>query len=401
VNKQRRYTTTFLLVFAINCLVFAQDSTRRAVVPQNSPGASVGNPNLTVPPIILPEQGIQAPRRQRRKRVSAADSLRLALQKDSILRAQQVLQQIAAQDANTAAGAAAILAATPTVNVDSLRRDSLTKLALLKMSPPEVPILSTSTNPFDILRGYIAPDSASKKTVSVQSSSPLPPPAETSLLDKKTYSRNFPFWIFFTIYSLMALVVANGRTNITSAYNALRTDNALKQAYREQGGMRTAINFALYVLFWLNLATFIFLILGQMGVKSPYGQFATFMLCLAGVSGFYALKYLTLQFIGAVFPISKEIQLYNFIVIAAGILTGLALAPLNVFVAYAPADLSSFFIFTAAGAMGLIYLVRTLRSLSLTSTHLASNQFHFLIYLCSVEIAPIFILLKLFFNASR
>jgi hypothetical protein len=72
----------------------------------------------------------------------------------------------------------------------------------------------------------------------------------------------------------------------------------------------------------------------------------------------------------------------------------LALLPINIFIAYSPESLKEIFIYCAFGIIALVYLVRSLRSLSVASPFLMTDQFHFLLYLCAVEIAPIMILVK-------
>ena len=99
----------------------------------------------------------------------------------------------------------------------------------------------------------------------------------------------------------------------------------------------------------------------------------------------------------SVFPIAKEIKLYNYIIMIGGIFLSMVLLPLNIFIAYSPDSLKELFIFAAFGIIGLVYLMRSLRSLSVASPFLMTDQFHFLLYLCAVEIAPITILIKLLY----
>ena len=79
------------------------------------------------------------------------------------------------------------------------------------------------------------------------------------------------------------------------------------------------------------------------------------------------------------------------------IFLSLVLLPLNIFIAYSPDSLKEVFMYSAFGMIALVYLVRSLRSLSVASPFLMTDQFHFLLYLCAVEIAPIMILVKLLY----
>jgi hypothetical protein len=385
-----RHITAFLLFFALFCTTLvAQDSTRRATpqptITPSSPGASVNNPNLTVPPIITPLEE-QQPRKPRRRRLTAADSMRLAAQRDSIARLTQMPQntQIAPQ---TNPNSTAPNTGTPVVAVPPINTPSIAAVVV-----PEVPALDSSANPFDILRGTkVSTDSASLAAKQLIDN---PLSAAPSLLNKQTYSKNFLFWIFLITLILMAFVVSNARGAVQSAYQALLSDNALRQIHRDQVGWGNFGQLALYGLFWLNLGIFVFLMYYRYGGQTQFGQFATFLLCVGGVSLVFSIKHVILFVVANVFPIAKEIKLYNYIIITGGIFLSLVLLPLNIFIEYSPDSLKQIFIYSAFGMIGLVYLVRSLRSLSVASPFLMTDQFHFLLYLCAVEIAPIMILIK-------
>ena len=353
----------------------AQDSLKRNTeqtktsAQPNSSGNGVNNPNLTVPPIVRPIEDY-APR-PRRKRLTPADSARLAAKNDSLLKA-------------------AATAAVPTANTNQpiVRTDTVAQTAT-PANASEVPILQTSENPFEILRGTTAkPDSTAQAQTNAES---LP----SNLLDKKVYSKNFLFWVFVITLILMALVVANARAMINNAYTAIISDNALRLINKESFGWSNIIYLALYILLWINLGIFCFLLLSYYGIKLPYNQSISLLLCVTGTMVVFLIKHAILYIIAHVFPIQKEIKTYNFIILTAGILLGLILMPLNIFIAYTSVGLSEVFIYLTFGVIGLVYLVRSLRSLTLASPYLMENKFHFLLFLSTVEIAPLMILTKL------
>ena len=338
---------------------------------------------------MVPLEGVAQPRKPRRRRLTPADSMRLAAQRDSIARLTQVAQnpQMASPTNPNGTPMNGTVAATPAVSPINQPAPVVAAVVV-----PEVPALDSSANPFDILRGAkVATDSASL-VAKQMAENPLS--AAPSLLNKQTYSKNFLFWIFLITLILMAFVVSNARGAVQNAYQALLSDNALRQIHRDQVGWGNFGQLALYGLFWINLGIFVFLMFYRYGGQIPYGQFATFLLCVGGVSLAFLIKHTILFVIASVFPIAKEIKLYNYIIITGGIFLGLVLLPLNIFIAYAPDSLKEIFTYSAFGFIGLVYFVRSLRSLSVASPFLMTDQFHFLLYLCAVEIAPIMILVK-------
>jgi Domain of unknown function (DUF4271) len=389
----RRHITACLFFLTLFCTtIVAQDSTRRStptpvVVPSTSPGASVNNPNLTVPPIVTPLEP-QQPRKPRRRRLTAADSMRLAAQRDSIQRDSIARLTQTPQNGQFAPSTTPVGTTNPALPTTG---STVGETPIAAMAIPEVPLLDSSANPFDILRGAnAATDSASAANQLLNN----PLSAAPSLLNKQTYSKNFLFWIFLLTLILTAFVVSNTRAAVQNAYQALLSDNALRQIHREQVGWGNFGQLALYGLFWLNMGLFAFLMYYRYGGQTPYGQFATFLLCVGGVSLAFSIKHAILLVIAHVFPIAKEIKLYNYIIITGGIFLSLVLLPLNIFIAYSPDSLKELFIYGAFGTIGLVYFVRSLRSLSVASPYMMTDQFHFLLYLCAVEIAPLMILVK-------
>jgi Domain of unknown function (DUF4271) len=249
-----------------------------------------------------------------------------------------------------------------------------------------------SDNPFDIKRG----EAATNGNTTAQNNTP----SASSLLNKETYSKNFLFWVFLVVLILMAFIVAGGRSAIRTAYQAVTSDNALRQIYKEPMGWGSLGYISLYVMFWINVGIFIFLLMAFYQVKPPFGQFGTFMACVASVSALILLKHAVLYLVAKIFPIEKEVRTYNFIILTVGIVLGLILMPINIFVAYSPPSMSAAFVYLGIAVIVVSYLVRSLRSLPVAASFLIDNRFHFLLYLCTVEIAPLLIISKLVMNYS-
>ncbi len=256
----------------------------------------------------------------------------------------------------------------------------------------QVAPVEKSDNPFDILRG----ESATAGNPSAQTNVPSAP----SLLDKETYSRNFIFWVFLVVLILMAFIVAGGRSAIRTSYQAVTSDNALRQIYKEPMGWGSFGYLSLYVMFWINAGIFAFLLMSYYKMKPPFGQFGTFMACVAGVSGLILLKHTVLYLVAKVFPIEKEVRTYNFIIMTVGIILGLILMPINIFIAYSSPTMSFAFVYLGIAVVVISYLVRSLRSLPVAAPFLIDNRFHFLLYLCTVEIAPLLVISKIIMGNS-
>ena len=99
--------------------------------------------------------------------------------------------------------------------------------------------------------------------------------------------------------------------------------------------------------------------------------------------------------IGWIFPVGKEVAKYHFTITIFNLLLGLLLLPLNRFIAWGPPELAQKLIYFTFGLIGVFYLMQCFRGLKIGGKFLATAQFHFLAYLCAIEIAPLVVLLKL------
>jgi Domain of unknown function (DUF4271) len=311
--------------------------------------------------------------RQRRRKRALNDSLRFAAEREA-------LQKIAPVSTTQPT--------SPTANPNQ----QPTVAPPVSQTPVAIVPVEKSDNPFDILRG----ESATAGNAAAQNNAPSAP----SLLDKETYSRNFIFWVFLVVLILMAFIVAGGRSAIRMAYQAVTSDNALRQIYKEPMGWGSLGYLSLYAMFWINTGIFIFLLMSYYKLKPPFGQFGTFMACILGVSVLILLKHAVLYLVAKVFPIEKEVRTYNFIIMTVGIILGLILMPINIFIAYSPPSLSSVFVYLGIAVVAMAYLVRSLRSLPVAAPFLIDNRFHFLLYLCTVEIAPLVVISKIIMGNS-
>ena len=214
-------------------------------------------------------------------------------------------------------------------------------------------------------------------------------PVSKQILSESTYT----FWIIIGMLILYTLSFSMYKSFVVKTYRAFTNENFLKLVHREQGGILQFPYFFLYLVFIINTGIFIYFICRYFGYI-PVDRLGTLFALIAIVGGVFLLKHLALRFMGFIFPIGKETQQYSFTITIFSIIVGLVLAPLNTFIAYAPGSITTQLVFGSAFIIALIYLFRHFRGLFIGSRYIAMHKFHFFMYLCTVEIAPVFILLK-------
>ncbi|MCU0346693.1 MAG: DUF4271 domain-containing protein [Saprospiraceae bacterium] len=255
-----------------------------------------------------------------------------------------------------------------------------------------VAAIPVSTNPFDIINirppgqqgrvpGLHIP---AQKKVKVQSAK-----------EKETNYRRFLFVSILVMFIILTLIVTIFRILIEKIWKAFINDNLLNQLHREQSSGLALAYLVLYLLFFINAGLFAFLAARHFGITISTSNLYSLLLCMGGVAGFFVAKHFVLWLVGFVFPISKEVDSYQFTIMIFNIVIGLILVPIILFIAYAPQSTTGLVVNGAFGLLGLIYLFLALRGLFIGNRFIADNKFHFLLYLCAVEIAPLLVIYKI------
>lgn len=251
-------------------------------------------------------------------------------------------------------------------------------------------IQPASSNPFDLV--------APTKEVPVPQEKANRPVKPKKVISEPNAYRRFLFISLMATLLLFTLLMTFLRPFFQKVYSAFKTDNMFNQVLRERESIGLLPFMFLYILFFLNAGLFVYLLLHNNKITLTSSHLIGWLYCTAGVIVVFFLKHLILNLIGVIFPVQKEVRSYNFLIIVFAIVIGVVLVPVNVLLAYGPENIASNLIYFTLGTLGLIYLFRYLRSLIIANRFIAFHKFHFLLYICTVEIAPIMILVKLILN---
>ena len=212
--------------------------------------------------------------------------------------------------------------------------------------------------------------------------------------DQKT-SKRWIFWVFLITLFLLTIAVNFNRQIISKIYRSILNSNYSNLMFREQGRNPSFLFILLYILFFINGGLFLYLTIGTFVENKP-GFFSIFA-CIGLVSITYLLRHGILNLLGNVFPLKNATSQFGFNVMYFNIFLGLILIPINLFVAYGPEAIVKPSIIVGVVIILLLYLLRQIRGLFISRNALIFHKFHFFMYLCAVEIAPYFILVKLLY----
>ena len=203
--------------------------------------------------------------------------------------------------------------------------------------------------------------------------------------------------LMLTAFAFLTFSVASNRAAVGRAWGGFLSDNGFSMAQREASGfVGTTPYYLLYVNFLFNAGIFIFL-LTRVFQRETFNNFRFLLVCLIGAAIAFLSKHLFLFLIKALFPVGAEVRKYNFLIIIFNCVLGLFLVPFNMFIAFSAKEGSQQLLLVSwmLGLVAIFYAYRSLRASPIGAKFLTQSPFHFLLYLCTVEIAPVLLLVKL------
>jgi hypothetical protein len=208
---------------------------------------------------------------------------------------------------------------------------------------------------------------------------------------KKAPTQQFVFWILLFTIIILASILNLKRNSFSNLYRSISNENYLRLIQREENNGFSALFIILNGLFYINGGLFLYLTFAHYGYNVDINFFALSSFALFLV---YLLRNLGMAYLAFVFPISKEANQYNFTVILYNNFIGIVLIVLNLMIAYSPSGISTFFLYLGFIIFGLFYMLRIFRGFLNSASFISNNFFHFFLYLCTFEIATVFILIK-------
>lgn len=255
----------------------------------------------------------------------------------------------------------------------------------------------TSSNPFEIKKASSTQLERQEEQIILEPTN-IEKQKELSTKVQTEDTEAYKQFLFITILVMMivlTLLFTIFRIIISKSYRAFLNDNILSQLHREQGSFASLPYLILYLLFFFVAGMFLFLLVNYYEIQLSPSHSIALTYCVGSIFGVFMLKHTLLKVTGFIFPLSKEMGLYSFTIIIFNIIISLGLIPFIIFIAFAPSSFTGYLIYIALGLLFITIAFRNLRGLFIGNRFLAFHKFHFLLYICAVEIAPLLIISKI------
>jgi len=208
------------------------------------------------------------------------------------------------------------------------------------------------------------------------------------------------FWVLMFLFGMVTFSIAANRKVVGKAWRGFLNDSALSLAQREAAGFAGSTPYYLLYLSFLLQAGMFFFLMARFFNKESYNNFIFLLLCFLLSGGIFLSKHFLLRIMEWLYPLGNAVSRYNFLVVIFNCILGLFLIPFNLLLAFG-GELEGLLLFWTFGLIVVFYIYRSVRASSIGTKFLADDQFHFLLYLCAVEIAPVLFLVKLALNQAN
>ena len=269
-----------------------------------------------------------------------------------------------------------------------------TSITTIGKSKPDTAFHAHPTNPFEKAS---AADSANTNLTPVDPKTLTPDKGSPKISPIIKYQSSKGFQIFFLLLSLLFLIfiVNVERSFVRDLWRVIANENYSSLHHRNQRNtMRQILLIMGYAVFIFQAGIFIFHALKVFQYRGSAGL--NIWIPILFVLGVYVVRHLVIRYIRWLFNNDKEMTLFGFDISIFNTMVGLVLLPINVLLLFGPESIAKPLIIIGIGAFVTAYLMRQLRWM-LTARQLISNSlFLFFIYLCAVEILPLWALSKFF-----
>ncbi len=268
-----------------------------------------------------------------------------------------------------------------------------TSIINLGIQQPDTKLKAIGENPFEIKSNEdsahaIGNPGVPKGTTQATSPSPAPLVIKNSLKG---------FQIFFLLLSLLFLIfIVNVERNfVRELWRVISNENYSSLHHRNQRNtMRQILLLMGYAIFIFQSGIFIYHALRVFNYHGDI-QLNIWILMLLIVS-IYLIRHAVIRYLRWLFNNQKEMTLFGFDISIFNTMVGLILLPINILLLFGPETIYKPLVIIGIIAIISAYLVRQLRWILTARGLIAHSLFLFFIYLCTVEILPLWALSKFF-----
>lgn len=203
------------------------------------------------------------------------------------------------------------------------------------------------------------------------------------------------YLLLFAMLIGLAFLRTQFERELRSFWRSLTNLNIAQQAYREEDLTRTPQNLLMQFLFLLSFSLWITLVAASFGRPLvPDNDWLSLGVALLFATVVFVARELLRWFVGTVFRQQGAFGLFRYHIHILNGLAGIVLVPLLFLQAFSVSDISHIAAIIVAIVLGIFYLWRSFKGIQLGMGGSGSGRLHFILYICTLEIAPALVLFR-------
>jgi hypothetical protein len=213
-------------------------------------------------------------------------------------------------------------------------------------------------------------------------------------IKRETQGREVFFYVLlglFFYFALVKTVFAKYLNNLVSIFLRI---TLRQQQLREQLLQSPLPSLLMNIFFLLVCGLYASLLLDYYKYQAHPNFWIQTLYCTAILALIYLGKYVLLKFTGWVFNLSKATDTYIFIVFLVNKMLGMLLLPFLVLIAFYTGQAQQVFVTLSLILVVVLFAYRFIFSFGPIRAEIKVNPFHFFLYLCAFEIAPLLLIYK-------
>lgn len=201
------------------------------------------------------------------------------------------------------------------------------------------------------------------------------------------------------LFAIATIIIAINKTLFGKRFSdfiRLATSDKYLKSYKNTSSLTNGFTIGFIFLYVLNISFLILIILHQYNIKSKYDWMA-FAQVFTLYSAYISCKYIIEKIVSDTFGIDNFTDSFLLAKINYKNFLGLILLPFNL-ILYFNSSINNYIVVFVVGLICLINLISYISVIKLNQNSIGNKIFYFILYLCTLEIAPYYFIYYLITN---
>jgi hypothetical protein len=286
------------------------------------------------------------------------------------------------------------IAADSARTIDSLKRIQRTKDSVLLIAQQQINIAADSIRKVVIVRRHRALANFQETLKNHPYLKFFDRPERQTISMRKTENHDGIFYFLVGLVLYIALIRFFFYKYFSTMFTLFFRATLRQQQLREQLLQAPLPALLMNCFFVCSLATYLTFVALHFNLPFATDFWTTLGYAVVLIAGVYIIKFLFLTIVGWIFGISNVTDTYIFIVFLINKMVGIFLIPIIAFLAFPMPVLLPVMLTVSYILVIGMFFYRFIISYRPVRSEIKLNRFHFFLYLCAFEIAPLLLIYK-------